>query len=403
MGLFAVWLGAVLALGGVSLGRTISLLSGGAVPVDFATFYLAGRMALTDPTRLHDAQALVDLEARTAANPAAAVYAVGDWAPPYAYPPFFAAVLTPLARLPFETAATIWRAGVVLCLVGCIPLLGQLARVESGQGVPAWRTWGLGVLALLFFNPAHETLLLGQIGALILVLSSAGLVCMQKRTFTWDTAGGILLGLATAVKVFPGVFLLYALARRRWGAVAGGAAAFVGCFLLGGVTLGGTGGVWLMSWNYYASGLFHTYAERINSMVAGNQAITAWFINQLGETRLASSLGLGMVLAIGLATCVIAFLGRKSQNQRDWLLEVSLVALLPILIPSIICAHSYVLALFSLAVLIRYAGGNGLGNGRWNGAAAGAGTAYLFIDISSYADWTRQPVFTLIPIGLVAC
>jgi alpha-1,2-mannosyltransferase len=144
---------------------------------------------------------------------------------PFTYPPFAAVVFTPLAALPLTADADLW---FVLCIVtlavsvqlSCRPLLAR-----------AGRYWPLVVGAVsglcLFTDPVREVFDFGQLGLPIMALCLVDLLVERPR---WPR--GVLIGIATAVKLIPGLFVVYFLVTRRLREAARAAIAFVACTLL---------------------------------------------------------------------------------------------------------------------------------------------------------------------------
>jgi hypothetical protein len=140
---------------------------------DVHAYYDAGQ-------RLNDGQALYVQPAGT--NDAAF----------YRYPPLLAIVFRPLARLSFETAASIWEAALLVALA--------LTIVRVGPRRPA--TWVVaGMLAL----PTGWAIVIGQAQVLVTLLMALGA--------PWA------LALATNLKLFPALVALWWIGRRDWPAL----------------------------------------------------------------------------------------------------------------------------------------------------------------------------------------
>src|SRR5262249_33225844 len=133
---------------------------------------------------------------------------------PYMYPPtaavFLFAPLTYLGPVGFVRMACLVNAASWL---GCLVLAGAFA---GGR----WR----GVHPLVYVVPAVATVayvyasfLLGQINvALLFLLLGAAHYLRAGRGWV----AGALLGVATAIKVFPLPVVAYFVVRRKWAAVA---------------------------------------------------------------------------------------------------------------------------------------------------------------------------------------
>lgn len=125
------------------------------------------------------------------------------------YPPLLAFLAAPLARLPLETARWLGFVIAELCLLGAAWLtwrwLGR-DRVAGGAVLAVWCLAGT----------VPENLVLGQINPVLLLLAAAALHAWDRRPGT----AGAALGIATALKLWPGVLAVGFLAQRRGRALA---------------------------------------------------------------------------------------------------------------------------------------------------------------------------------------
>jgi hypothetical protein len=132
----------------------------------------------------------------------------------YAYPPSFALLFAPLGALPYGLARGLWS---LFSLVTFWMAVGLAAVWGGGRRHPV--RWAFlaafGLLPVAVFN----NFFWGQVDGLVLALVAFGLYLAlgehrDPRAATW---GGVLLGLGTALKVTPGILLVYLL-LRAWGA-----------------------------------------------------------------------------------------------------------------------------------------------------------------------------------------
>lgn len=128
------------------------------------------------------------------------------------HPPFVVLMWLPLGLLPYEAAATTWLMFELLLLVGLAGLLVTGLRLNR-------RLLGLVlVFGLLFiWNPVQVDLRYGQLSILLAVLLVGG----YRAVATGRPAlGGVLVGTAIAVKLFPLALVGYLALKRRWSAAA---------------------------------------------------------------------------------------------------------------------------------------------------------------------------------------
>jgi hypothetical protein len=137
------------------------------------------------------------------------------------HPPPCVLLCLPFARLDYAVAFHLWNALTVVALLASAALV---LRTELGT----WRTWlWLPVLTLLASNPFAQHVILGQLGAFLLLLIMCAVIADARGHFA---TAGLLVGTATALKLFPGILFLYFLVHRRWRALAAGAAALCAWF-----------------------------------------------------------------------------------------------------------------------------------------------------------------------------
>ncbi len=95
-------------------------------------------------------------------------------------------------------------------------------------GVAAWALLPLAGL-LLLCSPFRQQMVQGQLSLLVLLLVTAAWAAARTERPIWS---GIFLGIATAVKIFPGFLLLHFAVQRRWKVVAAGVASLSGMTVL---------------------------------------------------------------------------------------------------------------------------------------------------------------------------
>ncbi len=144
----------------------------------------------------------------------------------FTYPPFAALVFSPLAGTSWPVAVAI---GLAVNTAAVIVLLLWFARpILRRNGWPVWTPLACTFLALLVFEPTLDTFSFGQINLVLLVLAGADLRGLQTGT-RW---AGIGIGVATAIKLTPAVFIGYLLVTRRFRAAAVAAGTAVAATLL---------------------------------------------------------------------------------------------------------------------------------------------------------------------------
>ena len=177
----------------------------------------------------------------------------------FTYPPLAAILATPLTALPLHIAMLAWIPMVygplaIAIWFGFRPLLDR-------AGTWSWAVFAclLGGCAIL--TPISQQMSFGQIDLFLLALCLLDCAVPRPR---WPR--GILIGLATAIKLVPGVFIIYLLVTGRRKAAAVAAASFAAF----------TGGAFILaprdSLTFWTSAVFDSNRLGGNA-AAGNQSL----------------------------------------------------------------------------------------------------------------------------------
>ncbi|MDF5753003.1 glycosyltransferase family 87 protein [Spongiactinospora sp. TRM90649] len=132
---------------------------------------------------------------------------------PFTYPPVAALLAVPLAWMSWVEAQWVWTAGVFLALALAVRYAFRPLLERTGQS----RDWAAPLLfavlmvACTYLMPIRDQVRFGQVDILLVALCLAD--CLARRPW-WPR--GLLIGIATAVKLTPGVFLIYLLVTS-WG------------------------------------------------------------------------------------------------------------------------------------------------------------------------------------------
>jgi len=211
-----------------------------------------------------------------------------DWLRPetpygFTYPPFAGLVMSPMALLPFGAVVVIAVVATVLTTALLMwwfagPLLERLPG-------PIWFTFGITCCLALMFEPVRETITFGQVNTLLLTLVAGDMLFGVARGRRW---AGVGIGLATAVKLTPGVFILYLLITRRWRAAGVAAGTAAAATLLGGAVFPNE------SREFWTSALWDTNRVGVLSFLS-NQSERG-FLARLPIDRVESKVWLACVL-----------------------------------------------------------------------------------------------------------
>jgi alpha-1,2-mannosyltransferase len=138
----------------------------------------------------------------------------------FTYPPFAAVTMTPAVLVGAHAAEVVTTTASVL-VVGATTwwLVTPLAR---RAGWTPWFAVGLAIPLVFLMEPVRDTLGFGQVNLFLVALVLADVAALGRGR-PW---AGVGIGLATAVKLTPGVFVVYLLLTRRWRAAATAAGTF---------------------------------------------------------------------------------------------------------------------------------------------------------------------------------
>jgi alpha-1,2-mannosyltransferase len=203
---------ASLAIAGLGLGALVVLLGVGVLafgfgPADALTYLAAGdRLNLGHPLYVVSPDD---------------TYILGNkppyWTVPLLSPPFIAVIWRPLDALPFGPAIALWWAGAIVSIGIAI-----VALVRERPGAA-------GAAILVLSIPLAFQIPTGNVnGYLLLAAVATWWFARQGK----DTSAGIVVGVATALKLTPGILLVWLITQRRWGAVRSAIATLAVCAVI---------------------------------------------------------------------------------------------------------------------------------------------------------------------------
>jgi hypothetical protein len=148
-----------------------------------------------------------------------------------AHPPTSVLLAVPFALLDYPDAVLVWNLLSLGALFASLWLVGR----ELGITATAWAVFP-AVTLLLLCSPFRQQMNQGQLNLVLLLLLTGTWVAWRSGR---PGLSGVLLGAATALKVFPGFLFLFFALRREGKVLASGVLSFVTLSLLT-VTLLGT-------------------------------------------------------------------------------------------------------------------------------------------------------------------
>jgi alpha-1,2-mannosyltransferase len=136
---------------------------------------------------------------------------------PFTYPPFAAAAAVVLLPIPALVSPWVWATVTVVLLAWCVQI--SFGAALSRTRLPPDLTLALLIAVVLYTRPVFDHLGDGQVDIALMALCLVDTTTPQPR---WPR--GLLVGIATAIKLVPGIFIpfLWITGRRRAAAVAAG-------------------------------------------------------------------------------------------------------------------------------------------------------------------------------------
>ncbi|NYT93791.1 glycosyltransferase 87 family protein [Salinispora sp. H7-4] len=292
----------------------------------------------------------------------------------FTYPPFAALVMLPMAYVSWTVAIVLSvSASVVVTLVLLWWLLDPISR-RAG-----WTRWFAIAVALCLaaaYEPMRETVNFGQVNMLLLFLVAVDLLRLLPSGSRW---AGATIGLATAIKLTPGIFIVYLLVTGRWRAAV--------------TAMGTAAGATL-----FAAALFPDA-----SRVFWTEAL--WNTNRVGELSFVSNQSLRGVVArlnpedpstvawLVLVVVVLAlwvWRARSAVAVGDEATGLALTGVLMCLVSPVTWVHHLVWLLPALILLVDNAMAAPADSRRRRRLLAAVGIAYAFLISRIVWAWERD-------------
>lgn len=254
---------------------------------------------------------------------------------PFTYPPFAALVFAPLALIPVGPLLAAWT-GLCLSLLLGIAYVGvRPAMLARGWTNPVAFAAAAG--ALVWALPVYQTISYGQINLILVAACLADCAVLPLRAPRWQ---GVLVGVATAIKLTPGIFIAYFALTRQWVAAVRAAATAAACGLLAFIVYPGP------SRQYWLHLVFDT--ERPGS--------PAYYANQslFGILDRLNATGLWVPLA-ALVGCLGLWRAVRAHRAGSEVTAVALVGLTAIAVSPISWQHHGVWIVLAAGALIMWA------------------------------------------------
>ena len=262
----------------------------------------------------------------------------------FTYPPFAALTMLPMAFV--SQAAAVAITYVACCLAILLTTWWLVVPIARRHGWSPWWSLAVAVPFVVAMDPVRETLGYLQVNLFLAVLVLADVLAL-RRGRRW---AGIGIGLATAIKLTPGLFIVYLALTRRWRAAITASGAFAATTLVAYLFDPHTSVEFWTSTLWDTSRVGHTdYTE--NQSLLGRVSRLAW----PGEpSRVPWGLLVLVLLLLGMWRAVRAF------RRGDELVGITLTGLTGNLISPISWTHHLYWVVPAVLVLVDVAAGTPL-------------------------------------------
>ena len=272
-----------------------------------------------------------------------------QWPPWYwranTHPPPAVLLTLPLTRLEYSEAFLVWS--LLSLALFAVAVCVMVRQFSIGMSIP----WVLAsIAALLWWYPFREQVVQGQVNLVLLFLL---VVSWAADRTGWRKTAGVALGAATAIKLFPGLLLVYFLVRREWTIVVSCAATVTAITAIAAVVLGmdaytaylgdvlPASNQWLSHW--YNPSVMAFWTKLFDPGPAGGAIVPVYC------SPLLARLG-GLVSCAALVT-VLILTSLRARTRADFDQAFGLAVTGMLLVSPITWSHSLVLLIMPLAFI----------------------------------------------------
>ena len=255
----------------------------------------------------------------------------------FTYPPVAAMAMSPMTVLPMGPVIALSTAAIFGCTVAVV-LLSVRERVQLRRPQLALLT-GVASAAAFCLQPISQTAAYGQVNTFLALLVMFDVFVLRRRGSRW---AGIGIGLATAIKLTPAIFLLYLALSGNWRMLRTALATAAGATVVAALAAPSA------TWRYFTSLLWDSSRVGVLTNTA-NQSINgtlARLAAPLAPEKTAWLLGALLVVAVG------SFRIRRAVAAGDTLLAITVTGLIGILISPVSWIHHAVWIAPAMVVLV---------------------------------------------------
>jgi alpha-1,2-mannosyltransferase len=268
----------------------------------------------------------------------------------FTYPPFAALTMLPLSWVS-ELRAQVLSV-IASSLLVVVTTWWLVSPVAARHSWPRWFAVAIAVPLAYLMEPVRETIAYGQVNLFLVALVLLDMAALARGS----RFAGVGIGLAAAIKLTPGLFILYLVLTGRWRQAGVAMGTFLAATLAAFAVGPGT------SVQFWTRTLFQT--ERIGRLgSADNQSVLGLL------TRLAGSASWGgrLWVVAALAVLVVGMVrARQAWRRGDELVGITLTGLTSCLVSPISWTHHLYWIVPAALVLVDIAAGAGVAESAWS-------------------------------------
>ena len=254
----------------------------------------------------------------------------------FTYPPVGALLMTPMALLSYRAVHVI----SLLAIVAAGAAFAYLVLRERVRLPRPLMLAAVGVVTAFAFTlePFRQTLSFGQINIYLVLLVALDLLVLGRRDSKWT---GVGIGLATAIKLTPGIFIIYLLVVGRWRAALTAIGTVIAANLISLVIAPAE------TWKYFTALMWET--SRVGFLdTTMNQSING-LIARI-DSPLAPSRLPWLILAV-LVVVVGFWRARRAALAGDELAAMTLAGLVGVLVSPVSWVHHIIWILPTMLII----------------------------------------------------
>jgi alpha-1,2-mannosyltransferase len=254
----------------------------------------------------------------------------------FTYPPFASLTMLPMAYVGWHLAIGI---SMLLTVGAALAVIYWLVEpMARRHGWSPWFVLGIAAALAVAFEPMRETFLFGQVNAILLVLVAADVLFLVRYN---RSIAGVGIGLATAIKLTPGIFIIYLIITKRFRAAFVASGTVMAATVLAGAVAPDSSRI------FWTDALFNTSRVGEYSFVS-NQSLKG--VVHRWDPDQPSTLAWAALVLLTLA--VWAWRSRAAARRGDEAMGLALTGIVGVLISPITWVHHLVWVLPAMILLV---------------------------------------------------